>query len=245
MKYCIGNVVMNLNKEDIGKFIGEMKKFISDNEMKIFKSHNEHKRYYLRVFDKIGEKEEYIKISRLRKSPTRYFFEEFATIMTYVDAKYKDSENILWRWCGDEQPEPNLMYDGIIMQDKTVVEKIEIVCPFHSQEDIIAGMSLNETGTYCCDPVYVDDYEEFCKNKVLEEVIKKNSKKTYDNSITLVVMFDEYKFLPSSKLMDKNFIDSLFSKLKNIDYIFKNVYILMDKYDGSSLKYEPYLIQIK
>ena len=68
---------MNLNKEDIGKFIGEMKKFISDNEMKIFKSHNEHKLYYLRVFDKIGEKEEYIKISRLRKSPTRYFFEEF------------------------------------------------------------------------------------------------------------------------------------------------------------------------
>lgn len=58
-------------------------------------------------------------------------------------------------------------------------------------------------------------------------------------------MFDEYKFLSSSKLMDKDFIDSLFSKLKNIDYIFKNVYILMDKYDGSSLKYEPYLIQIK
>ena len=106
-------------------------------------------------------------------------------------------------------------------------------------------MSLNEIGTYCYDLAYVDDYEELCRNRVLEEVIKKNSKKTYDGSITLVVMFDEYKFLPSSKLMDKNFIDSLFSKLKNIDYIFKNVYILMDRYDGSGLKYEPYLIQIK
>lgn len=234
-----------MNKEDIGKFIEEMKKIISEDEMKKLKSHNDHMQYYLTVFNKIEEKEEYIKISRLRKSPTRYFFEEFATIITYVDAKYKDSENILWRWCGDEEPELNLMYDGIIMKDETIVEKIEIVCPFHSQEDIIAGMSLNETGIYCCDPVYVDDYEELCRNKVLEEVIKKNSKKTYDNSITLVVMFDKYKFLPSSKLMDKNFIDSLFSKLKNIDYIFKNVYILMDKYDGSNLKYEPYLIQIK
>lgn len=58
-------------------------------------------------------------------------------------------------------------------------------------------------------------------------------------------MFDEYKILPLSKLMDKDFIDSLFSKLKNIDYIFKNVYILMDKYDSSNLKYEPYLIKIK
>jgi len=234
-----------MNKEDIGKFIGEMKNFISEDEMKKFKSHNEHKQYYLTVFNKIEEKEEYIKISRLRRSPTRYFFEEYATIITYVDAKYKDIENILWRWCGDEEPEPNLMYDGIIIKDETIVEKIEIVCPFHSREDIIAGMSLNETGIYCFDPVYVDDYEELCRNKVLEEVIKKNSKKTYDNSITLVVMFDEYKFLPTSKLMDKDFVESLFSELKNIDYIFKNVYILMDKYDSSSLKYKPYLIQIK
>ena len=234
-----------MNKEDIGKFIGEMKNFISEDEMKKFKSHNEHKQYYLTVFNKIEEKEEYIKISRLRRSPTRYFFEEYATIITYVDAKYKDIENILWRWCGDEEPEPNLMYDGIIMKDETIVEKIEIVCPFHSREDIIAGMSLNETGIYCFNPVYVDDYEELCRNKVLEEVIKKNSKKTYDNSITLVVMFDEYKFLPTSKLMDKDFVESLFSELKNIDYIFKNVYILMDKYDSSSLKYKPYLIQIK
>lgn len=236
---------MDLNKENIGKYIEEMKKIISKDEMKKFKTHNEHKHYYLKVFEKIGENEEYIKISRLRKSPTRYFFEEFDTIMTYVDAKYKNIEKILWRWCGDEQPEPNLMYDGIIMQDKKVLEKIEIVCPLHCHEDIIAGASLNENGTYCYEPVYVEDYEEFCRNKVLEEVIKKNSKKTYDDSITLVIMFDEYKFLPSSKLMDKDFIDSLFTKLKNINYIFKNVYILMDKYDSSNLKYEPYLIQIK
>lgn len=229
----------------MGKFIEEMKKIISEDEMQKNKNHNEHKQYYLNVLDQIGTKKEYIKISRLRKSPTRYFFEEYTTMVTYVDTKYKGSEEIQWRWCGDECPEPNLRYDGIIMQDKKVLEKIEIVCPFLCREDIIAGISLNETGTYCYKPVYVEDYEEFCRNRVFEEVVKKNSKKTYDNSITLVVMFDEYKFLPSSKLIDKDFIDSLFSKLKNIDYIFKNVYILMDGYDGSSLKYDPYLIKIK
>lgn len=89
--------MINMNKEDIGKFIEEMKKFISEDEMKKFKSHTDHKQYCLTVFNAIEEKEEYIKLSRLRKSPTRYFFEEFATIITYVDAKYKDSENILWR----------------------------------------------------------------------------------------------------------------------------------------------------
>lgn len=234
-----------MTKEEMGKFIEEMKKIISEDEMKKIKSHNEHKRYYLNVLDQIVTREEYIKISRLRKSPTRYFFEEYIAIIEYVDAKYKDSEKIQWRWCGDECPELNLMYDGMIIQDKTIIEKIEIVCPFHSQEDIIAGISLNETGTYCSKMTYVEDYEEFCKNRVFEEVVKKNSKKTYDNSITLVVMFDEYKFLSSSKLMDKVFIDSLFRKLKNIDFIFKNVYILMDAYHGSSLKYDSYLIKIK
>ena len=234
-----------MDKEDMGKFIEELKKIISESEMQKIKSHNEHKQYYLNVLEQIETKEEYIRISRLRKSPTRYFFEEFATIIKYIDAKYKCSEKIQWRWCGMECPESNLRYDGIIMKDGIIVEKIEIVCPFHNQEDIISGISLNETGTYCFKPVYVEDYEEFCKNRVFENVVKKNSKKTYDNSITLVVMFDEYKFLPSSKLMDKVFVKSLFSKLKNIDFIFKNVYILMDGYDSSSLNYEPYLIKVK
>ena len=102
-----------------------MKNFISADEMKKFKTLNEHKKYYENAFNNIGKWEEYIKISRLRKSLTRYFFEEFATIMIYVDAKYKDSEKILWRWCGDEQSEPNLMNDGIIMKDKKGVEKLK------------------------------------------------------------------------------------------------------------------------
>ena len=125
------------------------------------------------------------------------------------------------------------------------VEKVEVTCPLHCREDFISGKSLNETGIYCYETVYVDDYENDCKQKLLDDVIKKNNKSTYDNSVTLLVVFDDYHFLPSNKLKDVQFIDSIFKELRKINYIFKNVYILMDKYDGSNLKYDSYLIQIK
>ena len=59
------------------------------------------------------------------------------------------------------------------------------------------------------------------------------------------MLFDEYKYLPTSKLSNKEFVASMFKDLKQINYVFKNVYILMGGYNGSDLKYDPYLIQIK
>lgn len=229
----------------IGTVINEMKEFISESEMKKFKSNQEHLKYYQAAFEKIGSNEEYIKISRLRKKPTRYFYEEYGNLIDYVNIKYKNQDNIIWKWCGDEIPEPNLRYDGIIMKDNKIIEKVEVTCPLHCQEDIIAGKSLNETGFYCYEVEYAENYELNCKLKILSDVKKKNNKDTYDNSITLLVAFDDYHFLPSSKLGDKTFIDWMFEDLKKINYIFKNVYVLMDRHDGSELKYDPYLIKIK
>ena len=232
-------------KEDIGLIIKEMKDFILEAEMKKFKTNEEHKKYLDKIFNKISENEEYIKISRLRMKPIRYFYEEFVPLVDYVNIKYKKENDILWRWSGSETPEFGLMYDGIIKKGNNIVEKVEVTCPLHCREDFISGKSLNETGIYCYETVYVDDYENDCKQKLLDDVIKKNNKSTYDNSVTLLVVFDDYHFLPSNKLKDVQFIDSIFKELRKINYIFKNVYILMDKYDGSNLKYDSYLIQIK
>ena len=213
--------------KDIGTIINEMKEFISENEMKKFKSNQDHKKYYQDAFEKIGSNEEY------------------GNLIDYVSIKYKNQDNIVWKWCGDEIPEPNLRYDGIIMKDDKIIEKVEVTCPLHCHGDIIAGKSLNETGFYCYEVEYVEDYELNCKSKILFDIQKKNNKDTYDSSITLLVVFDDYHFLPSSKLRDKSFIEWMFEDLKKLNYIFKNVYVLMDKHDGSELKYDSYLIKIK
>ena len=236
-----------MDKKNIGILINEMKKFISEDEMKKFKSNEEHEKYYKEAIEKIGSKEEYIKISRITKKPTKFFYEEYAVIIDYVNIKYKNKNDIVWKWCGGEgkSPEPKLTYDGIIMQNDIIKEKIEVTCPLHCEEDVIAAASLNETGFYCYEPVSVEEYELNCKFKIKDVVEKKNKKRTYDGSITLIVVFDDYHFLPSSKLMDKNFLNWMFDDIKKINYVFKNVYVLMDKYDGSELKYDPYLIKIK
>lgn len=234
-----------MNKKDMGIFINKMKEFIDEKEMKKFKTNLEHKKYYKEAFEKISSNEDYIKISRLRKKPTRYFYEEYSNLIDYVDLKYKQQENIVWKWCGDELPEPNLRYDGVIMQNNKIHEKIEVTCPLHCQEDIISGESLNDWGYYCYEVVYADEYELNCKDRVFDDVEKKNKKSTYDDSITLLIVFDDYHFLLSSKLDDKSFIDWMFEDLKKINYIFKNVYILMKQYEGSNLRYDSYLIKIK
>ena len=236
-----------MNKKDIGIIINEMKQFISEDEMRKFKSNEEHEKYYQETLKKIGSKEDYIKISRLRKKPIKYFYEEYGPLIDYVNIKYNKQNNIVWKWCGgeSESPEPKLRYDGIIIQNDKILEKVEITCPLHCEEDFIAGNSLNESGTYCYEVEYVEDYELNCKSKILSDVQKKNNKDTYDDSITLLVVFDDYHFLPSSKLCDKSFIEWMFADLTELNYIFKNVYVLMDKYEGSKFKYAAYLIKIK
>ena len=81
-------------------------------------------------------------------------------------------------------------------------------------------------------------------NKINESIESKIEKDSYDNTVTLVVVFDEFMGMFSDKISDIEYLKSIFIELTKKEYIFKNVYILVDKYEGSSIVIEPRLIKL-
>ena len=233
-----------MNENDFGVAISELKILINETEMRKYKSVKEHKNYYDYIFNIITNNDNYIKVARIKRKPIRLFFEEFAVLVKYTELMYHNINGIKWRWCGgNEKPDKKLRYDGEIAKNGNVIEKIEIVNPLHCQEDIIAGDSLNTKGYYSHKCEYLDEVLSRNEEKIINNVIKKNTKKEYDNSITLLIVFDNYDYLLSNRI--DSYIDQIVKKLKMQKYIFRHVYMLMEKYDSSSLIIDSHIITIK
>lgn len=213
---------------------------IDYNIMGEYKSAIEHRKYYDDVMNKINIYDNSVKVARLHNKKFKEFFEEYDPLIKYVTIQY--GENTIMRFCGLETNQ-KIKCDGKTIIDG-VEEKIEITSKFFDKESIDYMRELNYYGSTTCSGDF-NSIETEIFNKVNEAIACKMIKDSYDNTVTLVVVFDEFMGMFSDKINDTEYLDSLFIQLIDKEYIFKNVYILVDKYEGSGIVVEPRLIKVK
>ena len=201
----------------------------------------EHKRYYEEIMNEIGTDNIHIKVSRLYDKNFKIFFEEYNVLIKYAIAKY--GNNCSLKFCGRDTSNI-IKYDGFIIFGNTE-EKIEITGPFYTKEEKKTIKELNKVGFTCHKCSRYEDPQKYIESIVKDAVEKKNAKESYDNTITLVVMFDDFSYLFSEQITDENYINSLFENLKDNNYKFKNINILIDKYESNKIVIEPRIITIK
>lgn len=200
-----------------------------------------HKEYYEEVMKKIGDSENRIKVARLHEKLFKDFFEEYDVLIKYAIAKY--GENCEIKFCGRDTSS-KIKCDGIIKIGE-IEEKIEITSPFHDEEEKIQMKQLNRVGISSCKVSEYKDFEEKITKKVKDILEQKNTMDSYDESINLVIMYDDFEYLFSEQIANEDYMNSLFEDLKNNDYKFKSVSILIDRYIGDKINLEPRIIKIK
>ena len=200
----------------------------------------EHKKYFDDVMEKIRNNDDFIKAARLHDQLFKEFFEEYDVLIKYAFAKYGEYCNM--KFCGRET-KPKIKYDGIIMVENKI-EKVEITSPFHDEEEKIQIKQLNRVGISSTKVSEYKNFEENISKKVEDAINKKNSMNSYDNTIDLVVMFDDFEYLFSEQILDEKYMESIFDSLKKNKYKFRSVSVLVDRYIGNGLDIEPRIIKI-
>lgn len=247
--FKIGEIEYKLN--DIGeKFLKNIYLDITNKEkryyskiidLKVMESlmnAKEHKEYYNSIINKIGENDSYIKMIRVHEGLYKDLLEEYDVLIKYSIAKY--GENCKIRFCGQETKK-QIKCDGIIVCENTE-EKIEITYPFFGEDENNEMKQLNNFGHSPVKTMDLISYKKSIRNRIEKKINEKNSSKSYDESVILVVMMDMFYFLFDSETGNKAYYDDLLGYLKTRSYKFKNVDILIDKYSKDT---EPWIYRIK
>ena len=214
-------------------------KIINIKKMNRWQQVSRHRAYYEEIQKKISENIDYIKMIRLHEGTFKDFIEEYDVLIKYAIAKYGEGCKI--RFCGNEtwiRPK----HDGEIKHENQV-ERVEITYPGYDSEEKKEMKQLNNFGHSNVKCGSYDEYKDEIKKKIEEKINNKNIKTdSYDNTITLVVMMDMHEFFMNEEINNKEFYDDLFSTMKTDSYIFKNVDILIDKFNDNS---EPWIYKMK
>lgn len=104
---------------------------------------------------------------------------------------------------------------------------------------------LNQFGYTLVESFDYNKIESMITRPILKAIENKSQKKSYDNSVTLVVVLNNFYAMPSEKIADLEYLKKLFATLYERNYIFGNVYILVEEYNGHDIKIPPRLIKIK
>lgn len=131
--------------------------------------------------------------------------------------------------------------DGIIIHNENE-ERIEITYPFFDEETNEEMKQLNNFGHTFVKIYDPNNYKKEIFDKIYKKIEEKNNSDSYDDSVHLVVMMDMFDFLLDEEIRNQKFYDNLFNSLKEQDYRFKSVEILIDKYSKDS---EPWIYTIK
>lgn len=250
--FKVGDLEYELNEDGIKFFrnisldptVKEKEIYAEEIDIKIMNTLNnvlEHKKYYDEVMKNIGQDENKIKVARLHDKIFKYFFEEYSVLIDYAIAKY--GENCHIKFCGNDTSK-KIKFDGLI-KIGDIEEKIEITAPFYGEERKEQMKQLNRVGMTSFKMDYVDDFKTQIYQKVKDKINDKNESDSYDDTINLVVLFDDFEYIFAEQISDKEFINSIFADLKKENYKFKTVSILVDRYIGNDIKIEPRIIEIK
>ena len=185
-----------------------------------------HLEFYDKTMKEIEKSFTKIKHARLRKGLYKYFFEEYVVLLEYVKLKYKNNENIYFRWIGKQQQGKEINYDGEIFSNNELIEKIEITCPLISKNDYIEAKQLNEYGSTEVEIGSLNDALRDVKDKIINMAERKNNKKTYDNTITLIVYMQDWKHFYDDVDICDTTLDNMMNELRSMNFKFKEMYLL-------------------
>ena len=204
-------------------------------EMQRTRSIAKQREFYNKIYNNIAKSKRRIANARLRKGLYKDLFEEFLVLLEYLELKYPNDTDIRFKWVGAEKQGDDLNYDGIAYKKSKIIEKVEITYPLYSKKDKDIAIELNKQGY---SSVEIGDLEEALaeiKLKVEGIANKKNSKDTYDNTITLLIYLEDYTHFFHNNEMCEEMLENIKSSLKQIEYKFKNVYILQNINNNKSI----------
>ena len=158
--------------------------------------------------EKINVYDNSVKVARMYNKKFKDFFEEYDPLIKYVTARY--GENTIMRFCGFETNQ-KIKCDGKVTIND-VEEKVEITSNFFDETTIDSMRKLNYYGSTTSGGDFTKIESEIF-NKVSESIENKIKKDSYDNTVTLVVMFDDFMGMFSDKLKDIEYLKSIFIKL--------------------------------
>lgn len=248
--FAIGDLEYELNEAGIKFFNNifiefskkEKKKYseiIDLNKLSQFMTAEEHRHNYLQTLEKIKESEKTIKLARIHEGDFKVFFEEYDTLIKYTLLKYSGDCQV--RFCGKETNE-KLKYDGIIKRGKTE-DRIEITYPFFNEEETEYLKHLNNYGMSDVKTVDANTYMDDIIKVLVKSIEEKNNKKSYDSSISLVVMVEANELVIDINEDDIEKLKKGLEHIKKEELIFGNVYVLISRYVKGEFK--PWLVKIK
>lgn len=195
-------------------------------EMQRKRSIAKQQKYYDNLYEEIIKSKRKIKNARLRRGLYKKLYEEFKVLLEYTKIRYKDDETIRLKWVGEEQQGKTLNYDGEIYIKSKLIGKIEITCPLICKKDNDDAKELNQQGYTTTEVGDLQSKLEEIRNQIKNIANKKNSKKTYDNTITLLIYMEDYKYFFEDVDICDNILKDIKRDLQNIAYQFKEVYLL-------------------
>lgn len=195
-------------------------------EMQRKRSIAKQQKYYDNLYEEIIKSKRKIKNARLRRGLYKKLYEEFKVLLEYTKIRYKDDETIRLKWVGEEQQGKTLNYDGEIYIKSKLIGKIEITCPLICKKDNDDAKELNQQGYTTTEVGDLQNKLEEIRNQIKNIANKKNSKKTYDNTITLLIYMEDYKYFFEDVDICDNILKDIKRELQNIAYQFKEVYLL-------------------
>lgn len=245
MKYILNDLgkkfIKNIYVDSTIKEIKYYEKLVDYNFMEKYLPAWEHKAYFDSVINKMCSADRCVQLGRLHKGKFKKFFEEYSPLITFVILKYGKETKM--RFCGLETKEP-IKCDGKVLINNQE-EKIEITNNFFDKKDVIRMNDLNQFGYTLVESFDYNKIESMITRPILKAIENKTQKKSYDNSVTLVVVLNDFYAMPSEKIVDLEYLKKLFATLYERNYIFGNVYILVEEYNGHDIKIPPRLIKIK
>lgn len=204
-------------------------------EMQRTRSIAEQRKFYNKIYEDTAKSSRKIANARLRKGLYKDLFEEFLVILNYSEMKYPNNTKIKFKWVGYEKQGDVLNYDGIIYRENEIIEKVEVTCPLISKKDKDNAIELNEKGYTSVEIGNLEIALMEIKEKTERIANKKNSKNTYDNTITLVIYLEDYIHFFDDTEICEDMLEQIKNSLKQIKYKFKNVYVLQNINNNKSL----------
>lgn len=216
-------------------------KLINSKRMSKKMSLKKHKKYYKEVCKRIDSNEMYKNIAYKREGDFKYFFNEYKVLIDYANARYGEKCKI--RFCGNKTNK-KYDYDGVTVNNH-VKEFIQITTISHSKEEKKEKEKIINYGCGSFKIERLDDAQKRVLNLVRTAIEKKNDKLKNKVPIKLLVQVDCFDGYFIDDIANEKYFSSIFDSLKNNEYKFKKIDLIVNGYLNDTRYIEPWVITIK